>query len=126
SSFQNHAQAAHVNERELVEVEQDRLAALAKPAQHLAQGGSAGQIELAPQAHADPASIRRLDDFQPKMFVAQRACSFVRGASGRTRRRPATYVAATSRGGERRRSSLNVLLYLTKSNPLEQTPPCWN
>ena len=69
-------QAAHVDEREFVEVDQNGLATLAQCSQVTAHRRCAGQVELAEQEHADSPVVLYLNDLQQGSFVAQRACSF--------------------------------------------------
>ena len=75
-----------------------------KLAQGLAKRRCPGQVQLPAQTKPDPPGFPHLGHLQPKMFVAQRACSFRRGDAVGRGGDPRNFYRGTSRGGEGKRS----------------------
>lgn len=100
---QHQTDAAHVDERQLVEVQDDVRAALAQNGQTLRDRSARGDVKLAAKLDTRPQILTRLDNLQQWLLAVQ--LRLLAGAVTQSDEAATRTMAVTSRGAERKRST---------------------
>jgi hypothetical protein len=101
---QHQPDPACVDERQLVEIQDNALAPLTQHGQTLCHQLARRDVELAAKPKTRPRALLRLNNFEGQCLTGQRALISPGRLRDRTRQRP-DKAAVTSRGSEQRRST---------------------